>query len=119
MSASNTPSVPVDPGRGEMTLACGCAGRCTVLHIQRFQPFKDEQEEWYFDFFTRAGERSPLWWRIKLAVKMLLGRDHFCHALIWSDREIEELRRFLNHYVPVVYAPNSNHTAEMPRNTNG
>ena len=91
----STPSVPHD-----LSLPCGCAGHCSILHVQHFAPFKDEQSEWYWDFFTRYGERSPWWWRIKLAWRVLWGRDHFCNAAMWSDSEIEPLRRLLNAHLP-------------------
>lgn len=105
----------LDPGYGQLSLPCGCAGHCSILHIERFAPFKDDPSEWYWEFFTRYGERSSWWWRIKLAWKVLWGRDHFCNATTWSDAEIEPLRRFLNGHVPVSYAPNNNHTMEKPR----
>jgi hypothetical protein len=116
---ASKPTISPDPGSGQFSLACGCAGRCSILHIERFAPFQDESAGWYFDFFTRRGERSSLGWRIKLAWKVLIGRDHFCEATMWSDEEIEGLRRFLNGYVPIRYAPTTSSTLDPPRNTNG
>ena len=78
-------------------LPCGCAGSCTILAVDRFSfGGEGDPEDWYFELYTRAHTRSGLRYRLGLALKVLLNRDHYLDSLIFSDAEIQPLRDFID-----------------------
>ena len=76
-------------------LPCGCADNCTILAVDRWQWDEGEPTKWYFELYTRVGERASLWYRTKLAWKILWGKNHYLDAFFWTDEEIQKLRDFI------------------------
>lgn len=75
-------------------IPCGCVGGCTILGIDRFQFEGDD--EWWFEFYTRVGEKSSFWYRAKVAWKVLWGQNHYLDSLCWNNEEIQQLRDFID-----------------------
>ena len=72
---------------------CECAGSCTILGIDEWT-WGDEPTERFVEVWTKGGGKS-LRGRLKVALRVLLGRDHYLDALVLSDEDAARLSKFL------------------------
>lgn len=89
--------------RPQAVLRCECG--CAVLCLDWFPPFKDEVAEGYMDVYTHPranGFRS----RLKMAWRILRGKDPWVDAVVFGPKQVAELQGFLarcNPASPVTY----------------
>lgn len=78
--------------RPQVELRCECG--CAILCLDWFPPFKDEKAEGYMDVYTRPAD-TRLGNRLRMAWRMVRGRDPWVDALVFGPRQAAQLQGFL------------------------
>lgn len=103
MFKSKTPATDIKT-ETKLLLPCGCSHNCVILAIDRYNlsnseygpEWREDEPEWWFEFYSRVHEKASFGYRLKKAWAVLMGKDYYLDSLILSDQEIQKLRDFID-----------------------
>lgn len=84
------------PRLHEIALPCDCAGTCSIALVTEWEPWEDEPQQFYVDFYAHLNATGNLHYRAGLAWKLLRGKDPYNHGVVFTDKaKVARLRDFL------------------------
>lgn len=75
---------------------CGCA----IVAVIEFDPFEDDPQMYFAEFYTATRPGASRWERFKAAWRVVRGNDPWMHSVCWDANAVKELRDFLDSCIP-------------------
>lgn len=84
----------------QLLLPCLCAGTCSILGVDVLIWDDDtEPEDIWFEIYQAYDWSRRLRERVKMAIKLVLGKEHYARSTSLRRDGAEEMRDFLNRYL--------------------